>query len=385
MVLDPATMVINAALIAVIVGGLLATSWLQDRSNAPLLFWSAGFLLIAVGLIFLIAGAATASPLRQVANFLFLTSYGLSFIAARRFNGRSAPFWILPLFPASWALPLALVPLDFEARVVGYSALVAVASALTVREHWLGDGAPLFSQRAAAVVLGVHAVFYVIRVYVGAAPFDGTGDLIAISANWVAIIGVEAMLQITAYGFLLMAMSKERSDRVNRIAARIDPLTQVANRRGFFADAARMLDRAARRGGPVALFVIDIDGFKSINDGHGHEAGDRVLTSFCRVARAQLPQGALLCRMGGDEFAVLLTGADVRDPEAIAERIRVSFAAANSETAATLSIGVASGSAVGAVLDELRNAADNALYRAKAAGRDRVEGDVLRAELALAG
>jgi diguanylate cyclase (GGDEF)-like protein len=385
MVLDPATLVLIAALNAVIVGALLATSWLQARDEAPLLFWSGGFLLIAVALIFLIAGNETASPLRQVANLLFITAYGLSFVASRRFNGRAAPLWIVGLFAAAWAIPLALVPMGFETRIMVYSALVAVASAMTVREHWRGDGVHLFSQRAAAVVLGIHMLFYIARAFVGARPFEGTTDVISITAGWIAVIGVETMVQITAYGFLLMAMAKEKADRGNRIAAQVDPLTQVANRRGFFAAAARKLADAQRRSEQVALLIVDIDGFKSINDTHGHETGDRILLSFCGVARTQLPPGALICRMGGDEFTILMTGRDARDPDAAAERLRVSFAAANRETGATLSVGVASGLAAAGSIDDLRHIADRALYRAKAAGRNTVEGDVLVRELALAG
>lgn len=155
-------------------------------------------------------------------------------------------------------------------------------------------------------------------------------------------------------------------------AAATDPLTGLANRRAF--DAA--LDRLLAAGGQGCVAVIDLDHFKGVNDRFGHEAGDRVLTRFAELARGSLRDGDLIARLGGEEFGLLLPGADVERARAVCERLRAlvaatAFPAGGAHLSVTASVGLAaltSGASRAAVL----RAADEALYRAKADGRDRL-------------
>lgn len=161
------------------------------------------------------------------------------------------------------------------------------------------------------------------------------------------------------------------------LMASTDELTGVANRRHFFAVAAKQLARTRRRPEAIAVALLDIDHFKRINDTYGHQAGDRVLQHVARVTRAQLRTVDELARYGGEEFVMLLPGSDGRQAMQIAERIREQCAAACIVVAedairVTVSIGVADVD-VEAGLEVAIRGADRALYRAKDHGRDRVE------------
>jgi diguanylate cyclase (GGDEF)-like protein/PAS domain S-box-containing protein len=163
------------------------------------------------------------------------------------------------------------------------------------------------------------------------------------------------------------AMALSRVELVGRLeaAARTDPLTGLANVRAWQEHLARELASAGRDGRPVAVALIDIDGFKVVNDMHGHQHGDRILRTSAASWQSQLRQGDLLARLGGDEFAVLLPGCRPDDAVAFAERLRAAT------QGATASVGIAYWDGSEA-LPSLMNRADGALYAAKAAGRDQV-------------
>ena len=157
-----------------------------------------------------------------------------------------------------------------------------------------------------------------------------------------------------------------------------DPLTGVANRRGFFEAGKRLLKRARFARQPTALIVFDLDRFKSINDRYGHHTGDEVLTAFCRLATSQLRPNDLFGRIGGEEFASLLPDTGHHDAVWLAERVRSavetsSHAFGQDAFELTVSVGVAISDKERSDLNALLDAADRALYRAKALGRNRVE------------
>jgi diguanylate cyclase (GGDEF)-like protein len=163
-----------------------------------------------------------------------------------------------------------------------------------------------------------------------------------------------------------------------RVRAEIDPLTGVGNRRAFFERGEQLLRRGAFGDQPKVLLLFDLDRFKQVNDTFGHHIGDKVLTTFCDTATAALRPDDLFGRLGGEEFATLLPHASLDEGLAVAERIRSTFEAttlgAGAETlVATVSVGVAMSIDPSRNLADLIKAADRALYRAKANGRNRVE------------
>ena len=160
--------------------------------------------------------------------------------------------------------------------------------------------------------------------------------------------------------------------RVAELVARadIDPLTEVFNRRGFERELRRSLAYVKRYGASAALIYFDLDGFKSINDDHGHAAGDAMLKAVAAALVRHVRASDLVAQLGGDEFAVLLWHLS----EADAERKAHALAAAIERTTAThaartLAVGVSMGAALLLPLDEpakVIERADRAMYARKA-------------------
>ncbi|MFI5279152.1 MAG: GGDEF domain-containing protein [Gemmatimonadales bacterium] len=154
--------------------------------------------------------------------------------------------------------------------------------------------------------------------------------------------------------------------------AETDELTQLANRRGLTAAMAR-----SGRPNRAALVVIDLDHFKAINDTHGHLAGDTALKQVARVLRDTIRPRDTAARVGGEEFALWLPGADLEAGRDVAERVRTTIAGSpmrhdGSEQGLTVSCGVAAYPAPIRAIENLMGAADAAMYQAKHAGRNKV-------------
>ena len=151
--------------------------------------------------------------------------------------------------------------------------------------------------------------------------------------------------------------------------ARTDDLTRLANRRALYEGAERTLAAAARSGSPTSLLLIDLDGFKEVNDSLGHAVGDELLVAFARRTEASLPAGVLLARLGGDEFAVLAAGTGSAAAVELAWRLVAGtsepYEVSHVRLSVDVSIGVATlGAGVGGRGDLLRQA-DVAMYQAK--------------------
>ncbi len=168
------------------------------------------------------------------------------------------------------------------------------------------------------------------------------------------------------------------------LAGRTDPLTGCLNRRAFTSESAHAIARVREQTGVLAVLMLDIDRFKSINDRYGHPAGDRVINAVVSIILNSIRDTDILCRMGGEEFAVMLPGQELARAMQAAERVRVAIAstpiplneAADTYLSITLSIGIAMLEPSDATIFDLLGRADLALYRAKSAGRNRVESEV---------
>jgi diguanylate cyclase (GGDEF)-like protein len=171
-----------------------------------------------------------------------------------------------------------------------------------------------------------------------------------------------------------------RAGRMYRLAM-TDALTGVANRRWIQDIAGHAVRQARLADQPLAMLVFDIDHFKRINDAHGHQVGDQVLVRVVHACQAGLRQVDRLGRIGGEEFLAILPGIDLDGGRHIAERLRGQVNALDLEDIApglkvSISLGVAALGGVAEGLEALVQQADRALYRAKASGRNRVEGAV---------
>ena len=155
--------------------------------------------------------------------------------------------------------------------------------------------------------------------------------------------------------------------------ARTDELTGLPNRRAFGERLSGEVARARRSGTPLALAILDLDGFKGVNDQHGHATGDRVLCAVSDALRATVREGELLARVGGEEFGWILPGADLRGGRR-GGRARAGGGRRGARPGvepSTISVGVSVLAGADDASD-LQRAADTALYQAKEGGRDRV-------------
>jgi diguanylate cyclase (GGDEF)-like protein len=154
---------------------------------------------------------------------------------------------------------------------------------------------------------------------------------------------------------------------------RTDPLTGLKNRRAFLERLHEEVDRTRRYDSTLSVAMIDVDHFKAYNDAHGHPAGDEALKRIADAIVAQSRASDLVARYGGEEFIVVLTETDLEGASALGERFRRGVQDAGwAGPALTVSVGVSSVSGDATNATDLVQAADDALYRAKAAGRNRV-------------
>jgi two-component system cell cycle response regulator len=165
-------------------------------------------------------------------------------------------------------------------------------------------------------------------------------------------------------------------------AAITDALTGLHNRRYMESHLGTLVEQAAARSRPISVLILDIDFFKSINDSHGHAAGDEVLKEFSRRLKKAVRGIDLACRYGGEEFVVVMPDTDIAMATMVAERLRRRIAAEpfpinqNTRTVqATISIGIAAMRSAEDRPADIIKRADQALYRAKREGRNRVVSD----------
>jgi diguanylate cyclase (GGDEF)-like protein/putative nucleotidyltransferase with HDIG domain len=236
------------------------------------------------------------------------------------------------------------------------------ASVYALLYVWVGfQAAYFFSRRhAAAHVAGVAAAYAVALAFV---PGSDRAE------RWLLLVGTVVVIS------LMVAVLRERVDRlIARLAdaARTDALTGLLNRRGFQELMEVETERSLRSARPLAILVGDLDHFKHLNDRFGHAAGDHALRRFAEIATLASRRIDAVARIGGEEFALLLPDTEQHAAYLLAERLRRAVKEPSSEgELPTVSFGVASFPTHAADAEALMHAADQALYAAKAMGRDR--------------
>ncbi len=243
------------------------------------------------------------------------------------------------------------------------------------RSEWImgiAAAVSLLTVLAAVIIIGRILSNSVDRLVSGATRF-ASGD-----REHRIDVPVPPELHSVAEEFNRMIVRIHESEAALAELARRDGLTKLFNRRAFDDALLEMSSRLDRVGGRMALLMIDIDHFKTINDTHGHGVGDDVLRAVSRTLTADVRLVDRVFRVGGEEFGVLLYGAEADAAAATAERLRQSVEAAPVSTpkgvvAVTISVGIAA-AAAGEDRATLVATADAALYRAKQAGRNRVAG-----------
>mgnify|MGYP005847276017 CR=1 FL=1 len=211
----------------------------------------------------------------------------------------------------------------------------------------------------------------------------GAGEQVGMNRQQVARTLVEEvtseMFDVTAeHGRLRCTIEQNQALVTNlREEALTDPLTRLLNRRGFLRLAERRLQDAARHNTPLGVMMVDLDGFKAINDTHGHEAGDMLLRGVAKLLRRGLARGDLIARIGGDEFAVLIGHVNREQSQSVAQRLeRAARGAAirvspDQTIAVRMSIGFLFIERPGrtVTIEQLLSGADELMYQRKRAGK----------------
>jgi diguanylate cyclase (GGDEF)-like protein len=369
-------MIIVTAL--VMAGSVYVVAWGQPAEG--LRRWAGALLVHAFG--FTLVALRTRIPdiySVVLGNALLSASFALMLTAVCQYQARRASLW-LTVTPVVLVLGLYTVLLTDQPRRVIYGGLLfaaqiglVMAALLDRRRGEAGRGATLI-----VAALGLVTVMLIVRATSTAAGLVRMDSLT--DRNMVQTVsfmmGLMATLA-TSIGFVFMI--KERADEKNRIMASQDALTGAANRRTVIAALDRDMTRSMRNLQPLSVLMIDIDHFKTINDVYGHLAGDRVLCGVVDALRERTRAQDMVGRYGGEEFMVLLPDTWAEGARQLAEKLRQGvadtvFDIGGKRVSVTVSIGVCGGAITADdTWDHLIHEADAALYRAKEAGRNRVE------------
>ena len=375
--LDVNTLFMVTMHVEIMLGLLLFFAWAQNFSKRALAWWGSAHLMRAVSIMLLgLHGSVPASLSIDVANAILFASFALTWCGARVFDRRPPE----PVFAlggvAAWLLVCRVPVLSemTELRSLVGSGIVTAYLWLAALEFWRGRAEALVSRWPAIFILFAHGALFLLRSPLGA--LHELSDKTLAMSGWLQLLSLEALLFTISIAFILLAMAKERTEYRHRTAARTDLLTGVVNRRGFLEHTAASA-RAAVGAKPTAVLVFDLDHFKTINDRYGHAIGDRALKIFADTAQAHIGAAGLVGRWGGDEFVAVLYDVPREHAATLAERIQLAFEKAATEidgrpTQGTVSTGMVFNPNAPFELTVLMAQADQALYRAKTEGRNRL-------------
>lgn len=220
------------------------------------------------------------------------------------------------------------------------------------------------------------ALLYMVKPLIAMVVGTGGAPQAYMASAYGAFSQTIAAMTLVALALVMLLVMMRDTTAEMMLRSETDSLSGVLNRRGFERHAERLIERAQRSGTPAVLIAADLDHFKAINDGYGHAAGDGVIAHFAHVLRDVVSGGAIVSRLGGEEFAVLIAGADLAEGRRQAEAARIAYAAAapaglGIDGVVSASFGVAQ-AMPGDTLFDLSRRADAALYRAKAGERNQV-------------
>lgn len=222
----------------------------------------------------------------------------------------------------------------------------------------------LLGPRATALFSGLATIIWVVANYAGGREYSH-------AYIWM----INFFTQGSAFLLVPMLVAALHQALVReRDLARIDPLTGLANRRSFYADSKGIVELCHRHNRAISIAYIDLDNFKQANDQFGHEFGDRLLQTVARILRSILRTSDRCCRVGGDEFIILLPETSEADARAVLERIRLSLADEKSlfQASVTASIGAVSYEQAPLHLEPMVVAADELMYRVKTSSKNQV-------------
>jgi len=374
MFVDQTSLLLALGLTAFGLSLTLFATWMATRSEGFILTW-------ALGAAVLVAAFASFSAYAYSSNYLLgwisicllASGFIILYAAACLFIDNRLPLAHV-LIVATLALGVISAP--FATGLDGLGAILgnlvnAIMLCATARKFWSGrHEAPLW-------IIGIVVLYTLAGLSFLPCAFNiyikNPLVLLAPPSGWAEDLNsIVGLVAIAGIGALSLALNQARIARRHHADARTDSLTGLLNRRALFD-----LYGTQNLAPGTAVIVFDLDRFKTINDTHGHAMGDEVLRRFAVAVSDKLRHGDTAARLGGEEFALVMTHANPEIAVDTAERIRAAFEAdiiplGTGVLRATVSAGVAFAADETHDFDEVVRKADNALYLAKRAGRNRV-------------
>jgi diguanylate cyclase (GGDEF)-like protein len=388
--LDTISIAFMGMLIGTALAVLMLFNWQVQKKQPGVAYWAAAFVLCAASSI--LTTLRTVAPLWLSALLLNLCLHSLwlmFWIGFRRFVGIQGKVIVFAL--SSLALYLGLIfyflygQPSLSARVIIFCCMRAFYAGLCAKvllQHGYRN-----TKANACLLAGwacvFHAGFSVFRIF-QTLRADPLTDLLQVGGIQ-ALDFIEGNIFSLVLGVLLLIMSSQRlqgelesqQEALEKIAS-TDILSETGNRRHFLETATREIERARRYRRPLSLIMLDIDHFKNINDTHGHEYGDAVIKSLGQMLSVQARESDTVCRIGGEEFAILMPETTLDAAALVAIRLQAilnTTPMAETEKQkifCTASMGLAELADDDTNIYDLLPRADQSMYQAKREGRNRI-------------
>jgi len=348
-------------------------SWLVSRTEGFLIVWTFGVSFMALGVLIYAWYTTSMSPLLGAAGYvILLTGLACVYGAGREFRTGTLPLRSMAIMAVVSSVAMA-VPM-----LAGYNAIAiivlnvaaAIILMVTAWDYWLGRAEARLTITLLTVLYAVTGLSFV--PCAALLLRGGQWQLSQAPSNWAEDLNIAVCLTTLAgIGALSLALNQVRLARGHKRDAETDPLTGLLNRRALL----RRVEQDAQ--GPASLIVFDLDHFKTVNDVHGHPAGDEVLRSFAEVLKLSCRQQGFAARLGGEEFALLMPGASLTSAALLADMVRARlakrrFTGNGGPFHSTVSAGISSSEDAVVDFEALLHDADTALYGAKRNGRNRI-------------
>ena len=387
--IDVPTTTVVGIVLGISISCLMLLNWHIQKRQRGVALWALGFVLGAIGMVLVGLRAVLPAWLSvTIANTLLNAFWLLIWIGLRRFHNRMPDGWLVALLLLTAQLGGILYFLhatpSISARIVVFCLTSSLAVGLCSLEFFSQanrKNRTLYLIGGGAGIL--HIIYCVIRIAitVSEGPIDNL-----LTAGWMHRLSfIEGMALAFWQAFCLVMASAQRSQSMLELyqeklenLASTDALSGLGNRRHFMDAASREIDRARRHERSLSLIMLDLDHFKYINDNHGHQCGDEVIKSVGLLLRQELREHDIICRIGGEEFALLLPESTAATAAEVAERLRAIQAShkmpygENIEVSCTACFGVTELREGDVTIYDMLPRADQALYAAKKAGRNRV-------------
>ena len=360
----------------------LTIAWYENRDEDGTREWAIAALCMAFGAILVLFLGMGASPTARqepviysgitliATGWMFLWAGARRFLSHRPFSLHYLGIFFVVFYLALFQRPFFDLPQGW--LLVCLALVVTVASGLIISEFVMARACKQWAARLLVVCFGLTGLTWGLR---GAVALSDLGQPLGSKLD--VLVLFETILATVTVTFGMILLSAERMHAQLREQAYLDSLTGLYNRRAFHEASRALVASAERDGEPIALALLDMDHFKAINDNFGHGVGDKVLMRFANLAELTFRDEDVLARFGGEEFVVLLPGADAEQAMQALQRLRRRLETECIEyqgqcVPSTVSIGLSCRQGEKIDLHAMIEEADKALYDAKRAGRNRV-------------